>query len=43
MNITPRDARVLGNFILQILKLLHDVFLYDESLKFLPQPYTHAC
>jgi len=24
------------------LKLLHDEFPYDESSKFLPQPYTHT-
>jgi hypothetical protein len=28
----PRDARILENFIFKIFKILHDEFLYDESL-----------
>jgi hypothetical protein len=28
----PRDARILENFIFENLKMLHDEFLYDESL-----------
>ena len=27
---------------LKIIKILHDEFLYDKSLKFLPQTYIHA-
>ena len=28
----PRDTRILGNLALKIFKMLHDEFLYDESL-----------
>jgi hypothetical protein len=39
--LVPRDIRVLENLSFEKLKLLHDEFLYDESFKFLPQPYIY--